>query len=173
MANPAVAAKPAVRVRFYRFRNALREKLAGGQGGAIGLSEEVLAQVQSAMESLAEDYPDWVAKQIVDMRAHHARLIDTPEDRRKTYDLIRCIAQELKGQGATFGYPLVSTFAQSLLDPTAPSAPLTDNNVEIIKAHIDAIAAVMNDRVKGNGGQIGKDLTAQLKAAMEKHSITS
>ncbi|HAJ46631.1 MAG TPA: hypothetical protein DCL54_08630, partial [Alphaproteobacteria bacterium] len=69
MANPAVAAKPAVRVRFYRFRNALREKLAGGQGGAIGLSEEVLAQVQSAMESLAEDYPDWVAKQIVDMRA--------------------------------------------------------------------------------------------------------
>lgn len=165
-------AKPATRVRFYRFRNVLKEKLAGGAGGPA-ISEEALEKANAAMEKMSEDYPDWVAAQVAELRALHGRMVDTPEARRKTLDAIRSLSQEIKGQGATFGYPLVSTFAVSLQECSGPGAPLTDGHVDVVKAHVDSIAAVIKDRVKGNGGQVGKELTEQLKAAIEKHSAVA
>jgi hypothetical protein len=165
--------KTPTRVRFYRFRNALKEKLAGGGGEGGPISTDVLEKANAALEKLAEDYPDWVAAQVAELRALHGRMVDTPESRRKTLDAIRSLAQEIKGQGATFGYPLVSTFAVSLQDCSGPAAPLSDNHTEVVKAHVDSIAAVIKDRVKGNGGQIGKELTAQLKAAIEKNAVAA
>jgi hypothetical protein len=164
-------AKPPVRVRFYRFRNALKEKLSGGAGDGQPISTEMLEKATAALDKMAEDFPDWVATHVAELRALHGRLVDTVETRRKTLDAIRSLAQELKGQGATFGYPLVTSFALSLQDCAGPSAPLTDSHVEIVKAHVDSIAAVVKDRVKGLGGQVGKDLTEQLKAAIEKHAV--
>lgn len=166
-------AKAPARVRFYRFRNVLKEKLAGGGGNGPAISAEALDKANEALKKLAEDYPDWVAAQVAELRALHGRMVDTPETRRKTLDGIRSLAQEIKGQGATFGYPLVSTFALSLQDCSGPSAPLTDSHVEVVKAHVDSIAAVIKDRVKGNGGQVGKELTEQLKAAIEKNSVAA
>lgn len=166
-------AKVPTRVRFYRFRNALKEKLAGGGAAGPAISNEALEKANAALEQLAEDYPDWVAAQVTELRALHGRMVDTPETRRKTLDGIRALAQEIKGQGATFGYPLVTTFAVSLQECSGPAAPLTDNHAEVVKAHVDSIAAVIKDRVKGSGGQIGKELTEQLKAAIEKHSVAA
>ena len=165
-------AKAATRVRFYRFRNALKEKLSGGAGGPA-VSAEALEKAAAALEKMSEDYPDWVAAQVTELRALHGRMVDTPETRRKTLDAIRALAQEIKGQGATFGYGLVTTFAASLQDCSGPGAPLSDNHTEVVKAHVDSIAAVIKDRVKGNGGQIGKELTDQLKAAIEKHAVAA
>lgn len=164
--------KAPTRVRFYRFRNVLKEKLAGG-GGGPAVTSEALEKANAALEKMAEDYPDWVAVQVAELRALHGRMVDTPETRRKTLDGIRSLAQEIKGQGATFGYALVTTFAASLQDCSGPAAPLTDNHAEVVKAHVDSIAAVIKDRVKGNGGQIGKDLTEQLKAAIAKYSVAA
>lgn len=164
--------KAPTKVRFYRFRNALKEKLAGGVGGPA-VSAETLEKANAALEKMSEDYPDWVAAQVAELRALHGRMVDTPETRRKTLDAIRSMAQEIKGQGATFGYPLVSTFAQSLQECSGPGAPLSDNHAEVVKAHVDSIGAVIKDRVKGSGGQVGKELTQQLKAAIEKHSIAA
>jgi hypothetical protein len=164
------AAKVPAKVRFYRFRNALKEKLSGGTGGEA-LSAEMLDKAAAALDKMTEDYPDWASVQVAELRALHGRMVDTPESRRKNYDAIRALAQEIKGQGATFGYPLVSTFALSLQDCTGPGAPLSDNHVEVVKAHVDSIGAVIKDRVKGNGGQVGKELTQQLKAAIDKHAV--
>lgn len=165
-------AKTPARVRFYRFRNMLKEKLSGG-GGGQAVSSEALEKANAALEKMSEDYPDWVTIQVTELRALHARMVDTPDARRKTLDAIRALAQEIKGQGATFGYPLVTTFAASLQDCSGPGAPLTDNHAEVVKAHVDSIGAVIKDRVKGNGGQIGKELTQQLKAAIERNTIAA
>lgn len=173
MASPA---KPQTRVRFYRFRNALKEKLMGagaGAGAQAAVSEEALAKVEANLKDMAEDYPDWVMASVEKLRELHARCVDTVTDRKRNYDLIRGQAFEMKGQGGTFGYPLISTFASSLYDTTGPGAQDSDATVEIIKSHVDSIAAVIKERVKGPGGDIGRDLAAGLKAAIEKHSLVA
>lgn len=161
-------AKPQIKVRFYRFRNALKEKLAGASGGAAVIDPAALEKATAALEKMGEDYPDWVMKHIEELREHHARCVDTPNDRNRRYGLIRDLAHDMKGQGGTFGYPLITTFATSLADFVGTRAGTGDNHIEIIKAHIDSMSAVIKERVKGQGGEIGKALTAGLKAAIER-----
>ncbi len=101
------AEKPRIRARFYRFRNAMKEKASGGSagpnsgGGSIAM--EALANAESEFEKMAEDYPDWVQDYIRRLRGHQARCIDTPEQRHNIFKKLREEAHDLKGQGGTFG----------------------------------------------------------------------
>ncbi len=169
MADPG---KAAVTVRLYRFRNVLKEKTAGASGTpgeALTIDPNALQAANAALEKMSEDYPDWVGKIIVELRGHLLRCIDTPAVRARRYAMIRHIAHDMKGQGGTFGFPLITTFASSLYDCVGPRSGTTDSHIEIIKSHIDAMSAVIKDRVKGNGGEVGKALTAGLKDAIGKH----
>jgi len=59
------------KVRYYRFRNALREKASGGGGGSGpgAIAEEALEAAEAEFVKMAEDYPDWV-------QAHLRRLYE-------------------------------------------------------------------------------------------------
>lgn len=172
------AAKPAVKVRYYRFRNKLREKTAGlvGAGTAGGgaaaevyeIDEQALARAEQLFAEMAEDYPDWVQAQLDRLYALHRRAVDHPDQRGAVLKELFAIAHDLKGQGGTFGYPLVTAFATSLNRFTVGRTVVTDSNVEIIKAHIDAMRAVIRDRVSGDGGDIGKALARGLEAVIAK-----
>ena len=71
---------------------------------------------------------------------------------------INALAHDLKGQGGTFGYPLITTFADSLFQFTDAGARQTDNYVQIVQAHIDSIRAVVAGEIRGDGGQTGREL---------------
>lgn len=163
--------KAAVKVRLYRFRNVLRDKVgAGAPGSSAKIDAAAIEKATAALQQMAEDYPDWVAKHIEELRTHHARCVDTPAERTRRYAAMREIAHDMKGQGGTFGYPLITTFAASLYDFVGPRAGTTDNHVEIIKSHIDSMSAVIKERVKGNGGEIGQALAKGIKDAIERYS---
>jgi hypothetical protein len=76
----------------------------------------------------------------------------------------------MKGQGGTFGYPLITNFGDSLFKCTNKSEECSDNLVELIKAHIDGMKAVINGRVSGDGGEVGQELLASMNKAVEKYA---
>ena len=86
---------------------------------------------------------------------------------------VRAVGHVFRGSGGTFGYPLITTFATSLYEFVGPRAGTTDNHIEVIKSHIDSMAAVIKDRVKGSGGDIGQALTKGLHEAIERYSKIS
>ena len=158
-------------VRYYRFRNALKEKALGGQvpSGPGAISEEALVAAQAEFDKMAEDYPDWVQSVLTRLHEQHSRCVDTPEIRHQAFKRINEIAHDMKGQGGTFGYDLVSSFAVSLYDFTHPRDSYSDAVVELVKSHLDAMKAVIAGRIKGNGGDIGVELTATLHKAIERY----
>lgn len=162
-----------IRVRFYRFKNQLKEKTAGlgvdGQA-TVTIDPEALARAEAALGEMVEDYPDWIKSLIDKLANEHRRAVDTPQERRGQFEKIRRIAHDMKGQGGTFNYPLITEFADSLYNFTGPSAGMTDNHVEIIKAHIDSMRVVGNERLKGDGGERGQALKLGLKQAIDKYS---
>lgn len=167
-----MADKSKISVRYYRFKNKLKEKTAGlGGDGPVEISPEALAEAEAALSDMSEDYPDWVAG-IIDKLAEQRKLcIDVPDKRKEHFQEIREIAHDMKGQGGTFGYPLISAFSDGLYGFADARGELTDNHVEIIKAHIDAMRAVISNRVKGDGGEIGAELTKGLEMAIGKFKI--
>lgn len=169
----AEAQKKPVRVRFYRFKNQLKEKTAGlgveGQA-ASAIDPAALAKAEAALQEMVEDYPDWIKSLINKLAEEHRRAVDTPVERRSQFEKIRRIAFDMKGQGGTFNYPLITEFADSLYNFTGPSAGMTDNHVEIIKAHIDSMRVVGNERLEGDGGESGQALKQGLQQAIAKYS---
>ncbi|SLN38788.1 Hpt domain-containing protein [Oceanibacterium hippocampi] len=170
---------PPVKVRIYRFRNRLREKaggLAGSGGGNGGAAEggripaELIAKAQAEFEKLSEDYPDWVQKNLEDLHGIVEEAEADESRRAALFKRIQEVAHELKGQGGTFGYPLISRFGASLDAFTGPTAGRSDNHVKIVKAHVDAMIATIRARVSGDGGAIGDELTRTLDAAIAKYA---
>lgn len=157
-------------VRFYRFKNRLKEKTAGLSPGRTSINMDTLEKAQDALNKMAEDYPDWVSNLIVKLQEQHGRCVDTPESRRDSLDVIQTISHDMKGQGGTFGYPLITEFADSLYAISAPRDDISDNRIELIKSHIDAMRAVIKGRVSGDGGDIGRQLTKSLNDAKEKYA---
>jgi len=79
----------------------------------------------------------------------------------------------LRGQGGTFGYPLITVFGKSLYEVTKPPCREDDSGLEIVKAHIDTMRAVLRDKIEGDGGQTGQALFKALKMAINKHAPKS
>jgi chemotaxis protein histidine kinase CheA len=164
--------KTAVKVRYYRFRNRLKDKTAGigGSDGFFEIDAAAMKKAEEALASAAQDYPDWVMETITKLIELHQLCVTNPPARRPTFDQIRRIAHDLKGQGGTFGYPLVTSFATSLHRFASMREGIEDEHVEIIKAHIDAMRAVVRDRVSGDAGEIGKALAKGLDDVIKQFS---
>lgn len=162
--------KAPVVVRFYRFTNRLKQKTAGLAPGNATIDEEAMKEAEAALEKMAEDYPDWVASLVTKLQEQHGRCVDTPESRVECFEVITSIAHDMKGQGGTFGYPLVTNFADSLYGFTNNRKDVSDNMVELVKSHLDAMRAVIRGRVSGDGGEIGKGLVDSLNNAIERYS---
>ena len=159
------------KLRHFRLRNRLKEKASGGSGGGGGkVSEELMELAAAEFSKMSEDYPDWVAGYLESLyKAHRGAAEVAPDLRAKLFREINAIAHEMKGQGGTFGYPLITTFGKSLYDFTEGAAKRDNNHLEIVKAHIDAMKAVIAGRIEGDGGTVGNELREALRMAIDKH----
>ena len=72
------------------------------------------------------------------------------------------IAHELRGQGGSYGYPLVTRFGDQVCRYLDAAAGLDAKSLVIVKATADAIAVVINSKVVGDGGDTGRALVAML-----------
>ena len=63
---------------------------------------------------------------------------------------------ELKGQGGSFGYDLISQVGDSLKKFTDSRSEANPRDVEIIAAHVDAMRVVMVEDIRGDGGDVGR-----------------
>lgn len=164
--------KKPVKVRLYRFKNKLLDKTAGlgkSDRTEIDLDPEALARAEEALAAMSEDYPDWVSSLIEKLYDQHRRAVDTPEERKPRFDTIALIAHDMKGQGGTFGYPLITDFAESLYGFTNHRRNIEDSHVEVVKAHIDSMRVIIMNRMSGDGGEDGKLLKQGLHQAIKKH----
>jgi len=110
----------------------------------------------------AKVYLDNLSREVTNART-------LPEGRDKHFDEINLIAHELRGQGGTFGYPLITLFAKSLYESTKEPRKEDDAALEIAKAHIDTMRAVIREEIEGDGGDLGQQLYKSLKMAIAKH----
>ena len=139
--------------------------------GDIEIDAEALARAEAAVEALKANYEDWVHDDIGALKEAYDDAVANPSVRGEKAKQIDGIAHDIKGQGSSFGYPLMSAIGGSLSEFCRNISRLEVAQLDVIRAHIDAMTSVIDNRLKGNGGTLGVELIGLLQDAVEKRRI--
>ncbi len=179
-----------VRAIHFHLPNRLREKLGpNAVNTEVAIDPEIIAVAEERIQDMAGDYSDWMSKALDRMSTAHAALVvpggppgeddEEGEDEeeltmlgnRRFLGEISRTAHELRGQGGIFGYPLITSLGRSLFETTKDQQKdVTANRLTLIGAHIDAIRTVFANRIRGEGGEIGRALLKETAAAVQRYA---
>ena len=163
-------------VWYWRLQNSLREKAAAGLGGAKVKGElpmDLIEQAEKELERASLDFTVWALDYLAKLSDLCTEALMEPGRRSRHFGDIHDLALELRGQGGTFGYPLISTFGKMLYDVTGEGCREDDKAVEIAKCHIDSMRAVIREKIAGDGGEIGRQLIKGLQMSIDKVDTVS
>lgn len=126
----------------------------------LAFDPEALANAESGLAKLRAKYVEWVRDDIDELVSScHGQFGEEALVR------VRRAAHNLKGQGESFGYPLITAIGQSLFDycdnlrEPGPQVPA------IVRAHVDAILKVVEQRLTESGGEAGSEVMNGLARA--------
>jgi len=125
-------------------------------GNDPGIDPEILARAEQAVAALGADFIKTARRDVAEMQALIARIGDAPGefagDASRNFRRIFEIAHDLRGQGGSFGYPLVSRAAGAMCDfYEARDHRPADSDIEVLRSHAEAMARVVASDVKGEG----------------------
>ena len=125
--------------------------------------EAVLARAQAAVADLAKTYaPNTVAdldRCAALLKAAREHANTRPASVKELYG----IAHNIKGQGSSFGYPLVTRIGHSLCTLVRQERAFSDADLGVMQAHLDALRLILAKDIKGEGGETGAKLAARLE----------
>jgi chemotaxis protein histidine kinase CheA len=130
-----------------------------------GRISNALARAEAAVASLAQDYASWALADVAKARAALAAAFDDPAGCAPHVEALFRVGHDLKGQGSSFGYPLVTKIGHSLCALTRDRArPYDGKLLDLAKSHLDAIDLILTKGIKGEGGKVGAELVAKLES---------
>jgi CheY-like chemotaxis protein len=165
--------RDAGQVYLFRLPNRLREKAGGtATSGKGALPVRALNEADGTLQRNSFEFHDWALEYLAIMSRICDKAMRVPEDRRrKPFEKINEISHELRGQGGTFGYPLITSVGKMLYGITGFACSTDDMAIRIVKAHIDIMRVVFRDRVTGDGGDVGRELIKTLIRAIRQEQL--
>lgn len=125
------------------------------------INADTFKRAEEAVSKLSEQYRDWALSDIETLRGCVSTLSDDSK-RDEAVAKTRSIAHDMRGQGSTFGYPLITQIAQSISGTLKLSLD-TEGLAADLTAHIDAVEAIIENEATGDGGDKGRDILQSLE----------
>lgn len=134
---------------------------------------QAIMRALNAAEDLMGEYQGWA---VDDLEALWQEFIEVAKTGNVGTDKIEDMfnkAHEIRGQGGTFGFPLVSTIGDSLCKFMDGRAHLAGVELEVIKVHILAMKAVFRQGLQGDQKALAGDLRELLEMLRAKVDLDS
>jgi len=145
--------------------NPLRAKVGGGFGG---IDASAIARAEEALKAMSAQFGQWLNDEVAKLDKAQADIRSqgySPE----TAEALYFRAHDLKGLGATYEYPLVTRIAASLCRMLDDADKRMQAPLAVVDAHIDAIKAVVRDKIQTDDHPVGRDLAETLEARAAEH----
>jgi len=145
--------------------NPLRAKVGGGFGG---IDANAIARAEEALKAMSAQFGQWLNDEVVRLDKAQSDIRSqgyTPE----TAEALYFRAHDLKGLGTTYEYPLVTRIAASLCRMLDDADKRMQAPLAVVDAHIDAIKAVVRDKIQTDDHPVGRDLVETLEARAAEH----
>lgn len=135
-----------------------------------GNDGDPIARAQAAFDELSSDFAVWMQDECDRLQA--ARLnVKAFGFTKQSLDEIFRAAHDIKGDAATFGYPLAAPIVESLCrliehTPDSSKIPLT-----LLEQHVDAVRAVVREHARPDIERVATILNERLQAVTREFLV--
>lgn len=132
------------------------------------LAPDVEQQAAAVISELSEKYPAWAMADVLNLKRlfNDAHSIAGDARAKLIKDELYRVSHDIKGQGSTFGYPLMTDVAASLCAYIKSHEAFEHNDMQIIKQHVDILGMILSEKLAGAGGPKGDALREKIKKIM-------
>ena len=132
------------------------------------LTPEVVQKSQELIDSQQGDFIEWAFKDLVTLTHAFNALKKSPYADGHFKKLLN-VAFSLKCQAGTFGFSLASNVAKSLYDYCNRITSIDEGAFVVLGKHVESLTVIFQQNIKGDGGDIGKELMGTLAMLINKY----
>ncbi len=130
---------------------------------AMETDADPISEAEAAVAALADSFVEWISEDIGRAREALERAKAMPGDNREDLKAIFEVVHNVKGQGGSFGYNLLTKIGGSLCDYIREATTSADEKqLRVVAAHFAAMDFVLEKKIQGDGGDIGKQLLGKI-----------
>lgn len=147
--------------------NTLRAKTGPGER----IDPARVKEAEKAIQEMAGEFCTWALEDVAELRGILTECVkgkhEIASKREKIYD----ISHNVKGQGSTFGYTLLTSVADNLCNFLDNQEVLLLDHVPVLMAHTEALHAILRFGVKGSDDPTGQEILRSLHVLIRKQAI--
>jgi chemotaxis protein histidine kinase CheA len=145
--------------------NPLRKLLHRVAGKDI---DDPVARAEKALAGLSGEFRNWMTVETDRLAAAHAAILEHGFSDTTRAELFRA-AHDIKGDGATFGFPSAAAAAESLCRIIEHAPDLDAVPSDLIAHHINAIEAIVRERTRLDTVSTASELSRQLRGIADEY----
>ena len=146
--------------------NMLKSKVREGGPGAVDAA--AIERAEAVIAELADSYLEWVEEDLIKIRQASERLQKNDGDKTADIDAVFQVAHDMKGQGGSFNYDLMTILGNDLCRFIEGKSDLSKTDMEVIDLYIGTMNIVISQRMSGDGGPEGQKVLSGLAAVVQK-----
>jgi Hpt domain len=139
--------------------NMLKAKVGGT---FVGIDMAAVNRAEAAMEALKSEFAGWAQDDVRRLVAARDAFAAIPDSTTRA-GLLRA-AHDMKGQAATFNYPLIARVAGSLSHLIHDLPEHAELSLGLVDAHVNAIHVIYRDKVMDMSNKVALVLAEELEA---------
>lgn len=136
--------------------------------GPAKLDTKAIERAEQAVKAMEKDYAVWSQDDLAVLDAAFGRYRARSGDPAEQMKIMFRVALDMKGQGASFGYQMITRIADLLASFLEGREMLASFDLEVVAAHIAAMRAVFAQGARGDGGMTGAALIDGLHKLIAK-----
>ncbi len=141
--------------------NTLKSKVREGGPGAVDMA--TLERAEAAIAGMTDNYLDWVQDDLKKLDEAFQKLKAATGDRKAEADAVFQVAHDIKGQGGSFGFDLMTIVGNELCRLLERVEKIGNSEVEAVRVHVEAMKLVIQNRMRGDGGKAGQALVSGIR----------
>ena len=130
--------------------------------------DDPVARAEKALAGLSGEFKDWMVVEADRLSIAHAAILKNGFSDKAAEEMFRA-AHDIKGDAATFGYPSAAVAAESLCRIIEHAPDLEKVPAELIKHHINAIQAIVNNHTRLDSTKVASELSRKLRGVADEY----
>jgi HPt (histidine-containing phosphotransfer) domain-containing protein len=130
-------------------------------------SDNPVARAELALAELSSEFSSWMDIECERLDKARCTIVVGGFTEASKNDLFHA-AHDIKGQAATFGFPLVALAADSLCRLIEYSSDVTRIPLKLVDQHVDAVRAIYHEYARSDAKELAATLTKRLRVVTDE-----